>query len=441
MRIALFIFFLSLSACAGARLRPEAATDTLPWPLHLVQATGAPIAEPEGELDLPTALALTLSHHPQLQGAADLERLRAARIRAARVAPNPTLELTAEDLLGSGPFRGVGGSQWTLTVSQVIELGGKPEARAALAGAQHGVEAAQVRLTRLAVLSTVALDFARLVHLQERRSNLAARLENAAGLEQAIAARVEAGKDSALQLRQYQLQLTLSRFDLQELDRAVTAARARLASHWGAREPRFRVAVGRFSMPRSLPSPAELRERLHRHPDLAARKAQIAQLRAQRELERRLATPDVELTLGARMVAEDRDAAMVGGISLPLPLWDRRREAVDTLDAQVRVAEREAAAQVFLLGQQVDRLIAELDRNRAELVLLEETVLPEMETNLGLFREGFAMGRFTILEMLETQRALFELRERILTARLALQTAVLELEFLTGVRLESGGAK
>jgi outer membrane protein TolC len=140
-------------------------------------------------------------------------------------------------------------------VSQVIELGGKPEARATLAGAQHGTEAAQVRLTRLAVLSTVALDFARLVHLQERRSNLAARLENASVLEQAIAARVEAGKDSALQLRQYQLQLSLSRFDLQELDRAVTAARARLASHWGSREPRFRVAVGRFSVPWALPSP------------------------------------------------------------------------------------------------------------------------------------------------------------------------------------------
>ncbi len=441
MRTPFFLLFLSLFNCAGARLRPEVMAEPLSLPLHLVRTSGAPIAEPAGELDLPTALALTLQHHPQLQGAADLDRLRAARIRAARVAPNPTLEFTAEDFLGSGPFRGVGGSQWTLTVSQLVELGGKPEARAALAGAQHGVEAAQLRLTRLAVLSTVALDFARLVHLQERRSNLEAQLENAVGLEQAIAARVEAGKDSALQLRQYQIQLSLSRFDLQELDRAIAAARARLASHWGAREPRFRVAVGRFSVPRSLPAPGELRERLSRHPELQVRQAQIAQLRAERELERRLGTPDVELTLGVRLVAEDRNAAMVGGLSLPLPVWDRRREAVDALDAQVRVAERDAASQAFLLGQQVERLLAEFERTRAELLLLEETVLPEVETNLGLFREGFAMGRFTILEMLETQRSRFELRERILTARLALQTAVLELELLTGVRLESGGAK
>lgn len=441
MRTPLLILLFSLSGCAGGRLHQEAATETLPLPLHLMKTTDASIAEPEGELDLPMALALTLQHHPQLQGAGELERLRTARIRAARVAPNPTLELTAEDFLGSGPFRGVGGSQWTLTVSQVIELGGKPDARAALAGAQHGVEAALFRLNRLAVLTTVALDFARLVHLQARRSNLAAQLENAAGLEQAIAARVEAGKDSAIQLRQYQIQLSLSRFDLQELDRAIAVARARLASHWGAREPRFRAAVGRFSVPRSLPAPGELRARLGKHPELQMRQAQIAQLRAQRELERRLGTPDVELTLGVRLVAEDRNAAMVGGLSLPLPVWDRRREAVDALDAQVRVAEREATSQAFLLGQQVERLLAEFDRHRAELLLLEETVLPEVETNLGLFREGFAMGRFTILEMLETQRALFELRERILTARIALQTAVLELEFLTGVSLESGGQK
>jgi len=434
----LVIAIITLAGCAGAPPKTEVTTD---WPLIQQRAAADRISEPEGPLDLSTALTLTVLHHPQLQGAEDLERLRNARIRAAKVAPNPALELTAEDVLGSGPFRGAGGSQWTLTVSQLVELGGKPAARAALAQSQSAAELVQFQLNRLTVLSAVTLDFAQLVFLQERRKNLAHRMENANTLEQAIAARIEAGKESELQLKQYQLQLSLLRFDLEDLDRQVQAARSRLASHWGSQAPRFSHAVGRFSIPEKLPSASELRARLARHPETQLRHAQIAQLQAQRELERRQAVPDIAFSLGVRMISEDRNAAMVGGISLALPVWDRRREAVEVLDAQVRGSAREATAQLFLLGQTLDRKLAELTRQREELLMLDGRILPELEANLRLFREGFAMGRFTLLEMLETQKGLFELRDRILNARMSLQTIILELEFLTGMPLDSGGSR
>ncbi|PKN47246.1 MAG: hypothetical protein CVU59_03510 [Deltaproteobacteria bacterium HGW-Deltaproteobacteria-17] len=424
---------LILSACAG----PGDRTDPVAAFALPVQKTGAAsVAEPEGNLDLPTALALTLQHHPQLQGAEDLDRLRMARVRAAGVGPNPSLEFTAEDFLGSGPFRGIGGSQWTLQVSQVLELGGKPRARVLLAETESALEAVQFQLTRLSVLSAVTLDFTRLVFLQERQINLAAQLENAVTLEQALSARIEGGKESPIQLRQYQIQLALLRFDLQDLEREKQAARSRLSSNWGSFHPRFRQAVGRFSPPEKLPTPDQLRASIRRHPELRMRRARIAQLRAQRALEGRLAVPDLALSLGVRMVAEDRNAAMVGGLSLPLPIWDRRREARDLISAQIRTVERDLATQEFLLEQQTAGKLAEFGRHREELLMLEKTVLPEIEANISLFREGFRLGKFTLLEMLDSQKALFELRERILASRLALQTAILELEFLTGLRME-----
>ncbi|MBU1069898.1 TolC family protein [Myxococcota bacterium] len=427
------ISLLILSACAG----PKDRTDPVAaFALPVEKTPAAPVAEPEGDLDLPTALALTLQHHPQLQGAGDLDRLRTARVRTARVGPNPAVELTAEDFLGSGPFRGIGGSQWTLQVSQVLELGGKPRARVLLAETESALEAVQFQLTRLSVLSAVTLDFARLVFLQERQINLAAQLGNAMTLEQAIAARIEGGKESPIQLKQYQIQLALLRFDLQDLERQKQAARSQLSSNWGNFRPRFKGVIGRFSTPENLPSPEELKARIQRHPELQLRRARIAQLRAQRALEGRLAVPDVELSLGVRMVAEDRNAAMVGGLSMHLPVWDRRREARDLISAQIRTVERDLAAQEFLLEQQTARKLAEFGRHREELVMLEKTVLPEIEANIALFREGFRLGKFTLLEMLDSQKALYELRERILAGRLALQTSILELEFLTGFRLE-----
>ncbi len=350
--------------------------------------------------------------------------------------PNPAAELSAEDFLGSGPFRGIGGSQWTLKVSQVLELGGKPRARVLLAETESALEAVQFQLTRLSVLSGVTLDFARLLFLQERQINLAAQLENAVSLEQAIAARIDAGKDSPLQLKQYQIQLALLRFDLQDLERQKQAARSQLASNWGNYRPQFKVVIGRFSTPENLPSPEEFTARIRRHPELQLRRSRIAMLRAQRALEGSAAVPDVEISLGVRMVAEDRNAAVVGGLAMQLPIWDRRRQARDLISAQIRIVERDLAAQESLLNQQTAQKLAEFGRHRAELVMLETTVMPEIEANLALFREGFRLGNFTILEMLNSQKTLFEQRERILAGRLALQTSILELEFLTGFRLE-----
>jgi outer membrane protein TolC len=68
-------------------------------------------------------------------------------------------------------------------------------------------------------------------------------------------------------------------------------------------------------------------------------------------------------------------------------------------------------------------------------------VLPEIDANVALFREGFSLGKFTLLEMLDSQKALFELRERILAGRLALQTSILEIEFLTGFSLDPKGPR
>ncbi len=432
----LILLLLPALSCSRGRPRTDPAAD-FPLPVASKSAVTA-VDEPAGALDLPTALALTLQHHPQLQGAGDLERLRIARERAAVVSPNPAVELTAEDFLGSGPFRGVGGSQWTLQVSQVLELGGKPQARARLAGTQSALEAVQFALTRLTVLSRVTLEFARLVHLQQRCIDQAQVLDNAVGLEAAIEARIAGGKDSPIQLRQYRIGLSLLRLDQQDLERRRQAARVRLSSNWGNDRPRFSEALGRFTPPESLPSAERLRTLVRRHPEVRLRQAQIAALRAQRLLEGRQAVPDIALTLGVRMITEDRNAAVVGGVSVALPIWDRRDEARDVLDAQIRTHEREVAAKVFLLEQQVTAALAEYDRRRAELDTLEKSVLPEIEANIRLFTEGFTLGKFTLPEMLDSQKALFDVRGRILDGRLALQTVTIELEFLTGLRLGEG---
>lgn len=111
-------------ALAGSTLTGRAWADPAPSFLELLrqaQVTSPRLAESESDVRRAAGLA-----------------------DQAGVRPNPVIGLEAEDFGGSRPYSGFGRSQFTLSASQVLELGGKRPARVAAGAA--GVEAA--RLTR-----------------------------------------------------------------------------------------------------------------------------------------------------------------------------------------------------------------------------------------------------------------------------------------------------
>ena len=85
--------------------------------------------DPRGAITLRKAVPLALMHNPELEAFSLERRVREARALQAGLLPNPDLEFMVEDALGSGGFSGFGGSQATLQLSQLVELGGKRAAR------------------------------------------------------------------------------------------------------------------------------------------------------------------------------------------------------------------------------------------------------------------------------------------------------------------------
>lgn len=435
MRIFLWPLLLVLSACSVQTERIDFPNAGKPWRIPSSTKT---TSEPEGDLDLATALQLALQHHPRLQAAGDWRDLQSARRKAARLRPNPRLELTGEDFLGSGAYRKLEAGQFTLLVSQVVELGGKARARELLSDAQTASENAQLEMERLELLSRVALDFIRLLSLQQRRELLADACRRYQQMEKALGVRVEAGKESQIQKQQVSIQLHLSELDLQDLERQIENARRLLSLHWDSGTPRFTRVQGRFVKPAELPSLKELQEKLSAHPEIRLRQAVMAQWQAQKNLEAASAVPDPEIQAGMRTYTQENDVAFLAGVSIPLPVWDRRREAMQMADAQIRLARRDVLAARQALHRRLQERFDETRRRMAEIEQIENTLLPAVMANIALYREGFSMGKFTLIEMLDAERAETELQLRLLDARTALQETLVELEFLTGLPILEG---
>ena len=95
-----------------------------------------------------------------------------ARLRQARVRPNPTLALEVENAFGSGPFQGFGNAETTLGVTQDLELWGRRGARVDVARADAGTASLRRDLAVVDAAGRLALVYAE-AEAAERRFDLA----------------------------------------------------------------------------------------------------------------------------------------------------------------------------------------------------------------------------------------------------------------------------
>lgn len=370
-------------------------------------------------------LVARLADMPAAIEAAELSDAALARAQQARALPNPSIGFEAENIYGSGPYRGTGNAETTVSVTQPLELFGQRRARidAARADADAvGLQSEQMRWFAAARLAQAYVD----AEAAARRFLLAA--EALALTEQdarAVALLVEAGREATLRGVQAQ----------SEAD----AARAVRDEAWAFRE----AAFARLSAIAMIDAVKRIDDSLldrplaphGRHTDetLSERIARAELEAASRQItvEQRRARPDISASLGQRRMRDSGEDAFTVGLSLSIPLFDRNRGGVRAAYADQRAAEARLAAQQ--LESRADRLAAEAmlsasgTRTRAA-----DSGVEAAEKAYRLARIGFDAGRISQLELRSTRAALIGARTSAVDARLARAAAEIELAGLEG---------
>lgn len=101
-------------------------------------AQTAPVVSIEAPLTLDDALALARARSPGVEAATAGIRAAAAGRTVANLRPNPSFEGQLENVAGTGPYKGLSGSETTVGFSLLIETGGKRSARVAVADKRIG---------------------------------------------------------------------------------------------------------------------------------------------------------------------------------------------------------------------------------------------------------------------------------------------------------------
>ena len=406
--------------------------------LHFAAASAAAIlgalasgrgAAPDPEPPFRELLAQAQSTAPRLAEArAEIARAEGLA-RQARAIPNPTLGVEVENFSGSGPFKGMNLAETTASIEQTVELGGKRSARVVMGRAE--VQAARARAVR--IQAEFGFDLAAAyaeAEAADRRLQLTTESAGFAQEDARIAtALVEAGREADLRRVQALAALQAARAAVEEARAARATAFANLTALVGAPAPITSIPVSLLARadqafpvaaPDPMTSPAYLAAEAER--EAAARKIRVERIRA---------VPDVTLSAGVRRFQGDDATAIVAGVSVPFPIFDRNRGNISA--AQAELASAEARLNAARLDAEAAARSGSARVSAAESRLLaaregERTA----EEAYRLTRLGYEGGKLQLVELLNAQRALAEARAQTINAALERLSAQAGLARLAG---------
>lgn len=392
----------------------------------------APTSEPTGTLTLADAVATTLGRNPDLAVGGYELKAGDARTLQAGLRPNPDASVEIGGFLGSGVARDVDEKQGTLTLSQVLEMGGKRARRVEVAQSDRSLLGVEQQARELDVLAEVTRRFIEVVADQEQITFSKGALELAERTEKAIAARVQAARTPQAELSRARIAVTRARIEARQAQSVLEGARRNLAAMWGNTDARFEnVRADLYALP-PLESFDALRQLLDRNPDFV-RFASEARLRdAELRLTQAQARPNLTLSAGLRRFQSTGDVGVVAGFSMPLPIFDRNQGAI--AEARVRreqtqagehAARIRAQAQLFALYQQVQA-------GREQLAVLRTEATPQAQAALDQTQYGYDRGRFSYLELAAAQQELLALRIAVIQVAADIHRLTAEIERLTG---------
>ncbi len=392
--------------------------------------------EPTGMITLHQALALALMRNPELAAFSWEVRAREAALLQSGLFPNPALRADVQDIDIGRAGDGVYQRETTLQLSQLIELGGKRSKRKEVASLNGRLAGWDYETKRIEVFTQLSLAFIDLLGAQQQQTLADETVRLAEEVARIATERVRAGKVSPLEETRANVALSTVRIEQERAMREFQAARRRLAAAWGSAAPQFEGGEGRLDSTVPVPSLSQLSQRLSQNPEIARWETVLTWRQAAIDLETSKRIPDLDIAAGVRRVESQRTPLFVVGLTLPLPIFNRNQGGIQEAQDRLRKAREEQRAVETKIATLLSETHRSLSIAQIEVEALRNNVLPGAARAFETASEGYRLGKFGLLDVLDAQRTLFAARAQYLRALTAYHKSVAEMERLIGEKIE-----
>ena len=301
-----------------------------------------------------------------------------------------------------------------------------------------GIAEAEVRDFARRLVAEVQSAFFTVRALDEQRGVHRELIESVRAVEETTARRLAAAEASPAEVSL----LRIERLRLEQDERRLLSERevalARLVrllgretptvlTPWGDLDPgRLELELG----PRDLPD----------RPDLNAALVSIDRAEADRALAHTEIWEDWTVGLGVERershfdppLGTVRDTFLSLGVTVPVPLWNRRQGRIAAAEAELRRSRRSRDGLMLRIAEEIRAAEVRVRTLRSRANAYAEKILPEATHAQELYERGYRQGLVGVAELLQAQRQYNESRAFYLQLLGALRQAAIDLEAAQG---------
>lgn len=413
------------SLYSGFRLRFCAAVSLA---LLALASTTALAQSGQQSITLSEAIANTLVQNPQLHQFKIKREGLVARRENNNLRPELNLGIEVENFGGSGELSGTQSAETTVSISSVIELGGKRSARVSVVNAQVQMLDAHRQAFTLDVLGELTSVFIQALEVQERIELAKEARHLAQSTLNSVKNRSQQGASPEYEVKRARAALSQAKLHLSALVQMHERLRIKLAAYWGETSPIWNRLDGDLYTFGSISSFASLYERAQASPAIAVFANSVRLKKAEVALAKTQSRSDLGWQLGVHRFEENGEIAFTAGVSVPLFSSKRNRGAVKfSLAAENEVTyERQTA--LLKLHSQLFNAYSQRQQYVAAVKAFRTSILPNLNSALVSTQQAYETGRYSYQDWIAAQKELLEAKRSLIenAAAASLNQAVIE---------------
>jgi cobalt-zinc-cadmium efflux system outer membrane protein len=393
-------------------------------------------AEP---ITLEQAISNTLTRNPDLQTLGYEMRAQDSVILQAGLSPRPELNITVEDVLGTGVAQALSGAQTTVSITWVLE-GQLRQRRIDAARTGSLVLASEAEVMRLDAAAQTAryytLALANQARLQLAEQAIALAEESVATITQ----RMTAGTAPRSDLARARAELSMRELVHEDLSHELVGFYHRLAAQWAELTPSFSEVEGDLmQLPLVEPFPT-LETRIEQNPDLSRFLSEQRLYESTLQLEQAQRTALWRFNAGVRRIESSSDMGFVAGVTIPLNRGNLNQGRIEEVRVRLEQSAAQQEAERIRLITELFLFHQELEHSLHVASLLRSDVIPAYEQALDEVRQAYELGSSSYMEWLQVQDDLLQARQQLLEASVLAHQNIIEIERLTGVRVSQAAS-
>lgn len=374
----------------------------------------------EDGIDLAEAEVLALLFNPQLRHArleADVTRLGAAE--AGRW-EDPRFGIDAERILSGANDPWVLGGLFNLT----IPLSGRLSVERELATAEADVAKLRAVEKERQIIADLRKTWAEYSAIQLRRTAIDQAISDLTTIESSTGKLRDAGELDPTDARLFTIDLTRRRSQKVSIDREMKRTEATLRQLMGL-SPQVSLTL----VPELRADISSSAFAIETNPRVAAAHGAYQVAERNFELEIRKQYPDIEI--GGGFGTDEGDSRLLGGFSLPIPIFNGNRRAIVEARAQRETAAAAYEAELIAVTSELDLWTNDAAGALEEVRVIENDLIPLVDRQLIEARRLLEVGEFNPLLVRDAIDDALSTKLELINARLSLTRANIETLHLT----------